>query len=279
MNTPLVSVNIRTYNSEKTLRETLQTVKEQTYKNIELVISDGHSKDGSVDIAKEFGAKIGYADKLGDARYQNYKNSKGKYVLSLDSDQLLDKEVIEMCVKECEKNGFDALTIPEKSIIDKGTILQKLISFDKWLIDQNQDADAVFGTACPRFFKKTLLDEIKWPKELAIFDDTILYAELLAKGARVEYLQGHYIRHHEVSSWWIFAKKFFRYGKGYAGAFKEKPTTIAAHSLPRRSYFSSKALSKPHYFLGLLVLYSVKVTAAVSGMLTSFVQGAFSKKA
>lgn len=262
---PLVSVNIRTYNSAKTLGETIQSVKDQTYKNIEIVISDGYSTDESVEIAKKFGAKVSYADKLGDARHQNYINSNGEYLLSLDSDQLLDEHLIEKCVEECEKNGFDALTIPEKSIIDKGTFLQKLIAFDKWVIDQNKDADVTFGTACPRFFKKELLKDIKWPKELAIFDDTILYAELLKKKAKIKYISGCYIRHHEVSSWWVFAKKFHRYGKGYFGALSEKPTTIAAHSLPRRSYFSKSALSNPHYFLGLLLLYGVKVAAASTG--------------
>ena len=277
MKTPLVTVNIRTYNSGDTLKETLESVKKQTYKNIEIVVSDGHSRDESVKIAKEYGAKVNYADKLGDARYKNYQESSGEYILSLDSDQLLDKEVIEECVKTCEQDKFDMLTIPEKSIVDKGTFLQNLISYDKWLVDQNQDADAVFGTACPRFFKKELLNKIKWPKELAVFDDTILYAELLKNGAKVKYLTGHYIRHHEVSSWWVFGKKFFRYGKGYFRALKEKPGTIAAHSLPRRSYFSKAAFTKPHFFFGLLVLYSVKAFAASTGVLRYFIEDLFKK--
>lgn len=278
MKTPPVSVNIRTYNSGKTLRETLESVKKQTYPNIEIVVSDGYSQDNSAEIAKEFGAKVNFADKLGDARYQNYQESTGEYILSLDSDQLLDKEVIEACVKACEEGKFDALTIPEKSIVDRGTFLQNLISYDKWLVDQSQDADAVFGTACPRFFKRELLQRIKWPKALAVFDDTILYAELLKNGAKTKYLMGHYIRHHEVSSWWVFAKKFFRYGKGYFGALREKPGTIAAHSLPRRSYFSKAAFSKPHYFLGILLLYGIKVTAATCGVLAHFFEFLIKKK-
>lgn len=265
---PLVSVNIRTFNSAKTLGETLQSVKDQTYKNIETLVSDGYSSDDSVKIAKEFGALVNMADKLGDARYQNYAKSQGKYILSLDSDQVLDRELIEECVLECEKNKFDALTIPEKSIIDKGTFLQKLIAYDKWVVDKTQDQDVTFGTACPRFFRKELLKDIHWPKELAVFDDTILYDELLKKNAKIKYLDGIYIRHHEVSSWIVFAKKFYRYGKGYFGAFKEKPATIAAHSLPRRSYFSKAAMTKPHYFLGLLLLYTVKGASAMLGVIS-----------
>ena len=117
---PLISVNIRTYNSAKTLGKTLESVKEQSYSNIEILVSDGFSKDGSVKIAKKFGARVSFADKLGDARYQNYINSKGKYIISLDSDQFFEEKLIEVCVNECEKNGYDALIITEKSFIKKG---------------------------------------------------------------------------------------------------------------------------------------------------------------
>ena len=270
MTSPLVSINIRIYNSAKTLKETFDSIKTQTYKNIEVVAADGFSEDDSVSIAKSFGARVYFADKLGDARKLNYEKSRGKYLLSLDSDQVLDNNVIENCVNLCEEKGFDAVTISEKSIIQKGTLLEKLIAYDKWVIDQNKDADVFFGTACPRFFKKELFDEVEWPEGLAIFDDTILYEELLKKGAKVAYLSNYSIRHHEVSSWIVFFKKFVRYGRGYPNAFKSKPSTIAAHSLPRRSYFSKAALSKFHFFLGLLLLYGVKVIAAGSGVILYF---------
>lgn len=268
----LVSVNIRTFNSEKTLEKTLQSVKNQTYRNFEIIVSDGRSTDNSIDIAKRYGARVHYVEKLGDARYKDYQKSRGKYLLSLDSDQVLDSRVIEKCVDLCEKKGFDAVTISEKSIVQKGTLLEKLIAYDKWVIDQNKDADATFGTACPRFFKKELFDTLKWPKGLAVFDDTILYAELIKNGAKVAYLSKPSIRHHEVSSWIVLFKKFIRYGKGYPNAFKSQPSTIAAHSLPRRSYFSKAALTKPHYFFGLLILYIVKVSAAAMGAFSSMLQ-------
>lgn len=275
---PLVSVNIRTFNSEKTLPATLQSVKEQSYPNIEVILSDGGSQDRSVEVAKEYGAKVGFADKLGDARIQNYQNSQGKYILSLDSDQVLDKNLIAKCVNLCKQRKLDALTISEKSLISEGTFLEKLLAYDKWVIDQNKDADLVFGTACPRFFRKEFLTRIKWPEHLAIFDDTILYSELLKKGARVDYLSAQSIRHNEVSSWFILAQKYFRYGKGYFRSFKEQPATIAAHSLPRRSYFSKSAFSKPHFFLGLLILYVVKAAAAAAGVASYFLSNLFSRR-
>lgn len=277
-NSPLVSVNIRTYNSDKTLEKALISVKDQTYRNTEVLVSDGYSKDESVKIAKKYGARVNYAHKLGDARIQNYRKSRGKYIFSLDSDQVLDKKLIQFAVELCEKKGLDALTISEKSLITKGTFIEKLIAYDKWVIDKNRDDDSMFGTACPRFFKKEFLKSVRWPEQLAVFDDTILYSELLEKGARVDYLASQSIWHHEVTSWAVFAKKFFRYGKGYFRALEQNPKTIAAHSLPRRSYFSKAAFTKPVYFLGLIVLYFVKAVAACLGALSYFFESSFSSK-
>ena len=264
---PLVSVNVRTYNSAKTLKETLESVVAQTYKNIEIILADGFSKDNTIKIAQSFGAKVHFADKLGDARKQNQKNSLGKYVLSLDSDQILEPKVIEECVKYCKEKGYDAVIISERSVIKKGTYLEHLIAYDKWLIDQYMDDAILFGTACPRFFRKTILDKIELSQGLSIFDDTILYAQVLRQGAKVKYMKSSSILHQEVTSWSVLAKKFFRYGQGYAIAWKQNPTTIATRSLPRRSYFSWVALTKPHLFIGLPVLYFVKIVAAVSGLL------------
>lgn len=276
---PLVTINIPTYNSAKTLAETLESVKSQTYLHTEVIVSDGHSKDKTLTIAKRFRAKIRFLEKLGDARYQNYKETRGKYLFSVDSDQVLDPRVVEECVKLCEDKDYDGVTIREQSIVTKGTFLEKLIAYDKWLIDKNQSDDAVFGTACPRFFRKSLFDRMKWPEGLSVFDDTILYVQLVRMGARIAYLSRSSISHHEVNSWIVLTKKFFRYGKGYFGALKTQPGTIAAHSLPRRSYFSSAALSKPQYFLGLLLLYMIKVVAAGTGAAVGVIEQLLPRKA
>lgn len=270
---PLVSVDIRTLNSAGTLEETLKSVKKQTYPNIEILVCDGHSRDGTVGIAKRYGARVIYENKLGDARHKVFVNSLGKYVISLDSDQVMDKNLISECVRLCKSKDYDALIISEKSFVTHDTYLEKLIAYDKYLIDKDRDGNQVFDTACPRFFKKDIVLSIDWPNQLTIFDDTILYAMLLKRGARVEYLKKPSIWHHEVGSWTVFIKKFYRYGKGYFKAFKVSPGIITAHSLPRRSYFSKNIFKKPGYILPILFLYLVKVAAALAGAFTSVLEG------
>lgn len=52
--TPLVTIAVVTYNSSQTILETLESVKEQTYKNIELIISDDCSSDNTTDICQKW---------------------------------------------------------------------------------------------------------------------------------------------------------------------------------------------------------------------------------
>ncbi len=53
-NLPLVSVSVITYNSSKYVLETLESIKAQTYQNIELIISDDCSKDNTVEICQQW---------------------------------------------------------------------------------------------------------------------------------------------------------------------------------------------------------------------------------
>lgn len=268
-NKPLVSVNIRTFNSAKTLQETLESVKSQTYSNIDLMVSDGGSSDDTIKIARKNKAIINRVKQLGDARYKLFTESKGEYVLSLDSDQVMDKNLIKKCVEKSKKGNYDALIISEKSFIDSGTFLEKLIAYDKYLIDKDRSQNALLDTACPRFFKKSVLLSIPWPKKLSIFDDSILYRMLLEFDAKVGYLGNYPIWHHEVKSWKVLFKKFYRYGKGYFRALGVSPKVVTLHSMPRVSYFKKSALEKPVYFLGLFLLYFVKITAASLGAISS----------
>ncbi|MDD5356506.1 MAG: glycosyltransferase family A protein, partial [Candidatus Omnitrophica bacterium] len=125
-NSPVVSVNIPTYNSDKTLEETLISVTGQTYKNIEVVVIDSFSKDRTLEIAKKYGAKIFNADSLALARKVGVENSTGKYIFLVDSDQSLDKDTVEKCVATCEEKGFDVVTLFEKTKITKNTFAERV---------------------------------------------------------------------------------------------------------------------------------------------------------
>jgi len=109
-----VSIIIPTYNSGNTLEECLKSVQGQTYPIYEIIIVDNLSSDSTVKIAKEFGAKITQR-KCNPALARNIgvANSTGKYVLFMDSDQVLSSSVVEECVRKCEGEKTGMVRVPE----------------------------------------------------------------------------------------------------------------------------------------------------------------------
>lgn len=120
---PLVSIIIPTRNSIRTIEEALKSIKKQTYKSIEIIVVDQLSKDHTLSIVQKFTHKI-YStsgDKFYSAppvsRNLGAKNSKGKYLLHMDSDMQLSKNVVEECVNKLEKNPeILAIKIHERDI-------------------------------------------------------------------------------------------------------------------------------------------------------------------
>jgi glycosyltransferase involved in cell wall biosynthesis len=89
---PLVSVVIGTYNREKYIRETLDSVFAQTYPNIEVIVVDDASTDGTVNIVREYGERVQLVVRDTNSgmcpvtRNQGARMARGGYVAFLDSD-------------------------------------------------------------------------------------------------------------------------------------------------------------------------------------------------
>jgi glycosyltransferase involved in cell wall biosynthesis len=109
-NNPLVSVLIPTYNSELYIKETLESILNQTYKNLEIVVIDDASIDNTINIVKRYEDKrirLFINDKnLGISKNMNkgIKLSHGKYLAIMDADDWSYPYRIEEEVKLMEEN-------------------------------------------------------------------------------------------------------------------------------------------------------------------------------
>jgi glycosyltransferase involved in cell wall biosynthesis len=107
---PLVSIIINCHNGEKYLRECLNSVISQTYKNWEIVFFDNLSEDRSKSILDEYsGGNINYFKsekflRLYEARNLAISKAVGKYICFLDVDDFWIKEKLEYQVKFLEEN-------------------------------------------------------------------------------------------------------------------------------------------------------------------------------
>ena len=98
---PLISIVTVVYNGEQFLEETIQSVINQSYDNIEYIIIDGGSTDGTVDIIKKYEDKIDYwvSEKdngIYDAMNKGIKVATGKWINFMNAgDMLYEDQVIE----------------------------------------------------------------------------------------------------------------------------------------------------------------------------------------
>jgi glycosyltransferase involved in cell wall biosynthesis len=195
---PLVSITIPSYNAEKTIGLCLDATRKQTYPNIEIIVVDSHSKDKTRDISASFGAKVINCDgKLLAARYIGLKESKGCYVVLVDTDQVLKSDTIERAVNLMDR--YDMLVFEEESY-NKEWFIPKLYSASKKVINQRFDKsyafDPVKGGNPARFFRREVLEKAfgRIPQELIPntihYDHDIIYYEAYQVSQRVGILRG-----------------------------------------------------------------------------------------
>ncbi|MDR2496780.1 MAG: glycosyltransferase [Tannerellaceae bacterium] len=109
MKNPLISVITVVYNGATTLEQTMLSVINQTYQNIEYIIIDGGSNDGTVDIIKKYEKHLAYwisePDKgIYDAMNKGIAKAKGEIIGLINSDDWYETDSIESVVTAFKKN-------------------------------------------------------------------------------------------------------------------------------------------------------------------------------
>ncbi|WP_130890873.1 glycosyltransferase family 2 protein [Fusobacterium ulcerans] len=145
---PLVSIITVCFNSEKTIIDTLESVLNQSYRNIEYIIIDGNSKDRTVDIIKSYEEefkkkKIIYEwisekdNGIYEAMNKGIDKANGEIIGIINSDDWYEKNAIEDIVKKYNQENFDMIyanlkVIKNEKIYIKKAKLRKIISTRYW---------------------------------------------------------------------------------------------------------------------------------------------------
>lgn len=110
----LVSVIIPLYNAEKTIGRCLQSVMNQSYENLEIILADDGSTDESVAICREYGrtdSRIRILQQSnsgpGVARNLGIDGSNGAYIAFVDSDDYIEPDMIEKMLKAIQDSGAE----------------------------------------------------------------------------------------------------------------------------------------------------------------------------
>ncbi|MFO7446930.1 MAG: glycosyltransferase [Ignavibacteriaceae bacterium] len=188
-NQPLVTINILSYNRISDLRTTLTKVFELEYKNIEVIVVDNASLDGSAEMVKtDFPSVnlIQLKNNIGIAGWnEGFKHAAGKYVLVLDDDSYPGLNAITNSVILFEeKKEVQCITF---NVIDINT--NKMAWAGKWLPEENINETLwpVF-VGCAAIFRREIISNDFMPDYIFIYQHELPpSAKIYNKGGVIWY--------------------------------------------------------------------------------------------
>lgn len=181
-----VSIIVPIYNVEKYLDRCISSLINQTFEDIEIIALNNGSTDKSLDILNYYA----YKDKrirvinnknigVSESRNIGIKNANGKYIVFVDSDDWIDKDMIEILYKYiCKENASMAMctyirefsdhskekafNLPEINIYEgnqiKSELLRKLVGPIEYELSNPEYLDAL-GTVWAKMYKTSILKE------------------------------------------------------------------------------------------------------------------------
>lgn len=185
----LVSVVTVCYNSEETIRKTIESVLAQSYDCVEYIIVDGTSKDNTVAVAKEYESRFrerGYRyriisepDKgIYDAMNKGIRMAEGEIVGLVNSDDWYEPVAVETVVKTYEETGFDVFYADLNLVKDDGSVIVKRSKLDRFPSTRNWNHPTTFIT------KKTYNEQGLYRCQ-SLYDDFDLVLRMRNAGKKI----------------------------------------------------------------------------------------------
>ena len=264
---PLVSVVVPTFNSERFLEKCLKSIQEQIYRNIEVIVVDNYSTDSTREIAEKYAdlVLLMSSERCAAVNF-GVRHARGKYVYRVDSDSVVEPNVVEEAVRKCEVEGFDAVCVHNTS--DAG------VSF--WArvrkLERDCYADDELNVAA-RFFRKEAFEKVGgFNERLVAAEDYDLHNRLLKHGFKIGHVESKEIHIGEPRSLLDIAKKHYYYGKTVKRFLDANPNIGIKQISPLRSAFirNWKNFAKhPSLTFGFILYQIVRYLAAGFGYLSS----------
>ena len=212
---------IPVYNTEKYLKECLDSIVNQSLEDIEIICIDDGSTDNSLEILREYAEndsrfKIFSQENNGQGSARNYglDVAKGEYIYFMDSDDFIELNTLSDCYNEANKNNLDFLMF---QLINYDESKKSLYQDNDYDMPNVGDlvADNVFSYAdlnhlifqvavspVNKLYSKKFLDDInvRFPEDV-IFEDNVFFWNVFLNAKRIKFLKHHYyIRRRHSSS-------------------------------------------------------------------------------
>ena len=186
ISSPLVSIILPVYNVEKYLERCINSIINQSYRNLEIILINDGSTDHSTDIIEKYlnDQRIIYVNKCNsgqsDSRYIGYNMSTGEFVYFVDSDDFLEPNAIEVLLNTALSNNADFSCCRYRIIDSNLNVVKESKLFQQQYFDNNKiilsDALQIKNikfTLWSKLFNKTFLEEngLKPERRIKLHDD------------------------------------------------------------------------------------------------------------
>ena len=219
-----ISVIVPVYNAETYLRECLDSIVEQTYRNLEVLLINDGSTDGSPEICREYAQKDDRVlfitqENAGEAAARNrgLETASGDYILFVDADDLIAPNICELTVAAIQ-NG-DMLIFDYDQGLEPGSFVQRYIpSVDAlvmedvatvtWLCallgpEKTVRVQASLNTVWGKLYRRGFLEEhrIRFGSDVVIGEDMLMNLKVILRKPSVRYLpvRGYFYRYNTAS--------------------------------------------------------------------------------
>ncbi len=226
-----ISVVTVCFNSAKTIEQTIRSVINQSYKNIEYVVIDGGSKDGTIDIIKKYEAYISYwvsepDEGIYDAMNKGIKVATGEVIAFLNSDDWYCEDILKRCAEQYACRQSDVLYGDMVVVASDGAKLRHLSC-------NEADFENIFYKTViyhpSTFVRTSILKKRLFNTKYKICADQDLFVELYIRGCSFCYLGKEYYTNFRLggcsnTSTLVCSKELYSVGKKYLKYCKRKDT-------------------------------------------------------
>ncbi len=181
----MISVIVPCFNSEKTIERCLESIVNQTYSNIEILVIDDGSTDATGKIVKKYASRderIKYFYKtnegVSEARNLGLKESKGEYISFVDSDDVINFKMLEK-LRQCFDNLSTKLSIcswtRKNFSSDPDSFTSKEPMTNIQALERILSDERIKGFLCNKLFKAEIINEnsLKLDKNLHFMEDLL----------------------------------------------------------------------------------------------------------
>lgn len=210
----LISVIVPIYNVEKYLRKSIDSLINQSYKNIEIILIDDGSTDNCCTICDEYAIKdsrIKVIHKenggLSDARNKGIDIAKGKYITFIDSDDYVELNYIDILYNTIIKYKADISIVGHRVWYEKNNFerawYKEYVNKPKEILEKILYDDGIDLSAWAKLYKTELFKQIRFPKG-RIFEDSATTYKLVDKSEKIAVnsipLYNYIIRFNSISN-------------------------------------------------------------------------------